>query len=632
MPAGILTLSNGEKFFAHPASNTNDLAVSVTQADPLLLRSFPKNNLDGCKPTVKLPKSSDPYALLVARGSCNFQDKVNNAKKAGASSVIVYNTLESFYAKSADKTETDPGVLLCRDYDCSLAQMFVEKESVNKQTAYKWPGYDCSHNTNCNSGACGLTGKVASHGHEVCCILDGFVNMKINGTNLPSVYVGAESGRKLTRLVEDSKTPIDAQITERLTPAIDPSSFIIWMVGVITCFIGCYISAEVDRQQQKKLHATDEPFAFVADALPDSLEVSTTIAVGFFFVASTALIVLFYAFMYMPDLTLKLVVTGYCVGAVGALTNVLILPLCSRLFPFCEQCIFNVPLLGGTTTLTNVTATLIAMAVSLWFFLERQSDYSWVLQDIMSFAFCVMILQVAQLPNIKVSTVLLSMAFCYDIFFVFISPLLFQKSVMIQVATGGQAGVPVTDTNIGDDHCIDFCDFHRESHRCPDHEALPMLFRIPRVLDWRGGSAMLGLGDIVLPGLLLTYLLRFDYRHPGSKDGCRIGYFQIGCIGYAAGLMLANAAVYLMQMGQPALLYLVPCTLGVISAVSWSRGQFDEMWEGGLEDEAGDVEGVLAKSKYSSFQGSAAERESLRSKAPVTPIKDEGGSNTIEDL
>ena len=117
----------------------------------------------------------------------------------------------------------------------------------------------------------------------------------------------------------------------------------------------------------------------------------------------------------------------------------------------------------------------------------------------------------------QVSTVLLCCAFCYDIFFVFLSPLVFGHSVMIQVATGGQAGVPVKDTNTGDSYCDDFCNFHSESARCPDHEALPMLFRIPRMQDWRGGAAMLGLGDIVLPGLLLSFLLRYDISRAAQK-------------------------------------------------------------------------------------------------------------------
>ncbi|CAI8587567.1 unnamed protein product [Vicia faba] len=55
------------------------------------------------------------------------------------------------------------------------------------------------------------------------------------------------------------------------------------------------------------------------------------------------------------------------------------------------------------------------------------------IDDAKSKGICLMItvLQLAQLPNIKVATVLLSSAFAYDIFWVFISPLIFHESVMI---------------------------------------------------------------------------------------------------------------------------------------------------------------------------------------------------------
>ena len=44
--------------------------------------------------------------------------------------------------------------------------------------------------------------------------------------------------------------------------------------------------------------------------------------------------------------------------------------------------------------------------------------------------------------------------------------------------------------------------------------------------------------------------------------------------------MMANIAVYAMQMGQPALLYLVPCTLGVFCVVSHREGTLGMMWRG----------------------------------------------------
>lgn len=37
-----------------------------------------------------------------------------------------------------------------------------------------------------------------------------------------------------------------------------------------------------------------------------------------------------------------------------------------------------------------------------------------------------------------------------------------------------------------------------------------MLLEIPRLWDYTGGYAMLGLGDIVIPGLLLSFAHRYD--------------------------------------------------------------------------------------------------------------------------
>lgn len=46
---------------------------------------------------------------------------------------------------------------------------------------------------------------------------------------------------------------------------------------------------------------------------------------------------------------------------------------------------------------------------------------------------CLLCLETILVPNLKVATALLSLAFLYDIFFVFISPYVFDSSVMEQV-------------------------------------------------------------------------------------------------------------------------------------------------------------------------------------------------------
>jgi len=130
---------------------------------------------------------------------------------------------------------------------------------------------------------------------------------------------------------------------------------------------------------------------------------------------------------------------------------------------------------------------------------------------------------------------------------------------------------------------------------------MPMLFSIPRLFDYQGGSSMLGLGDIVLPGLLLSFAARLDaarlvYKlYSGTKKndlpppmsawyalllGGEGYYFGPLLISYAIGLFMANAAVYLMDMGQPALLYLVPTTLGTIAYKGWKRSEVMSLWNG----------------------------------------------------
>jgi hypothetical protein len=61
---------------------------------------------------------------------------------------------------------------------------------------------------------------------------------------------------------------------------------------------------------------------------------------------------------------------------------------------------------------------------------------------------------------------------------------------------------------------------------------------------------------------------------------CGGGYFPPLVVAYAIGLLMANIAVYVMEMGQPALLYLVPCTLGTMTFMGWRRKELRSLWEG----------------------------------------------------
>lgn len=42
-------------------------------------------------------------------------------------------------------------------------------------------------------------------------------------------------------------------------------------------------------------------------------------------------------------------------------------------------------------------------------------------------------------------------------------------------------------------------------------EGIPMLLKIPRMYDPWGGYSVIGFGDIILPGLLVAFSLRFEH-------------------------------------------------------------------------------------------------------------------------
>ena len=149
------------------------------------------------------------------------------------------------------------------------------------------------------------------------------------------------------------------------------------------------------------------------------------------------------------------------------------------------------------------------------------------------------------------ASIRLPLALVYDVWWVFIQPAVFGgESVMVAVATGAGAGA-----------------------------ALPMLLAFPRAsLGTNPGYSILGLGDVVLPGLLAAFAARWD---AARGVGWAQGYAVPCCAAYAAGLVATWAALAASLFGgegQPALLYLVPATLGTVLALAAARGDLRRMW------------------------------------------------------
>ena len=122
---------------------------------------------------------------------------------------------------------------------------------------------------------------------------------------------------------------------------------------------------------------------------------------------------------------------------------------------------------------------------------------------------------------------------------VFVTPYVFGSSVMIDVATAGAGG----EAAPGGVDAFCYCRLHPGDRAvCGPTETMPILLAIPRFSQLMPGYAMLGLGDIVLPGLLMAMAARWDYVQYGALNR---GWYYIGSVvAYALGLFAANAAVY----------------------------------------------------------------------------------------
>lgn len=84
---------------------------------------------------------------------------------------------------------------------------------------------------------------------------------------------------------------------------------------------------------------------------------------------------------------------------------------------------------------------------------------------------------------------------------------------------------------------------------------------------------MLGLGDIVFPGIFIALLLRFDRS---LQRGTNF-YFNVTLAAYILGLLVAFVVMLLFRHGQPALLYLAPACISTPLFLAVVRGDIQAM-------------------------------------------------------
>uniref|UniRef100_A0AAQ4S0X9 Histocompatibility (minor) 13 n=1 Tax=Gasterosteus aculeatus aculeatus TaxID=481459 RepID=A0AAQ4S0X9_GASAC len=183
----------------------------------------------------------------------------------------------------------------------------------------------------------------------------------------------------------------------------------------------------------------------------------------------------------------------------------------------------------------NLVCLLISTVVGVWYLLKKH----WIANNLFGLAFALNGVELLHLNNVSTGCILLGGLFVYDVFWVF------GTNVMVTVARSFEA---------------------------------PIKLVFPQDLLERGldasNFAMLGLGDIVIPGIFIALLLRFDVS---LKKNSRT-YFYSSFLAYIFGLGLTIFVMHTFKHAQPALLYLVPACVGFPVVVALIRGELTELF------------------------------------------------------
>ncbi|KAE8055379.1 hypothetical protein FH972_012220 [Carpinus fangiana] len=368
--------------------------------------------------------------------------------------------------------------------------------------------------------------------------------------HIPAVMLPQDAGASLEKMLMNSSS-VSVQLYSPRRPVVDIAEVFLWLMAVGTILCASYWSAwgarEAAIEQDKLLKdALDEIPSGKAIGTSGVVDINITSAVLFVVIASCFLVVLY---KLMSFWFIELLVVLFCIGGVEGLQTCLV-ALLSRWFKRTGESYIKVPVFGAVSYLTLAVSPLCIAFAVVWA-VYRNVSFAWIGQDILGIALIITVLQIVHVPNLKVGTVLLSCAFLYDIFWVFVSKKFFHESVMIVVARGDKSG----------------------------EDGIPMLLKIPRMFDPWGGYSIIGFGDILLPGLLIAFSLRYDWL---ANKTLRAGYFLWAMFAYGLGLLITYVALNLMDgHGQPALLYIVPFTLGTFLTLGRKRGDLKVLWSRG---------------------------------------------------
>ena len=182
-------------------------------------------------------------------------------------------------------------------------------------------------------------------------------------------------------------------------------------------------------------------------------------------------------------------------------------------------------------TMFDVAVFATCAAASLAYAVTKK----WWLNNLLGCCFSIQAIEMLALGSYAIGCILLCGLFVYDVFWVF------GTEVMVSVAKGLNAPVKIL---------------------------FPKALGVTPV-----PCSMLGLGDIVIPGIFVALMLRLDVK----KGYASQPYFVTNMVAYELGLATTVAVMHFFDAAQPALLYLVPCCIGASLLTGLARGELAEV-------------------------------------------------------
>ncbi|XP_028040076.1 minor histocompatibility antigen H13 [Bombyx mandarina] len=351
--------------------------------------------------------------------------------------------------------------------------------------------------------------------------------------------------------IEDSVKETIQNVTEKPPSSIEGIAIAylsLVIMAILPIFFGSFRSVKYLNEQKKagERHET----------------MSNKDALMFPLVASCALFGLYIFFQFFSKEYINLLLTGYFFFLGVLALSHLLSPIISFLVP---ASIPNIPfhihftrgerdnkqdIINYKFTSYDVICLLISLCLGAWYLLKKH----WIANNLFGIAFAINGVELLHLNNVVTGCILLCGLFLYDIFWVF------GTNVMVTVAKSFEA---------------------------------PIKLVFPQDLLVNGlnasNFAMLGLGDIVVPGIFIALLLRFDKSLKRNSEF----YFRATFSAYILGLLATILVMHVFKHAQPALLYLVPACLATPLALALLRGDLPALFK--YEDQPAEPEADKSK-------------------------------------